>query len=162
MLNLKKDGTATVYSLAQTAEFAQEISVGADGTVWIVSFDTKPPYPGNVIRYLSDPANRVWTAVSQNVLGSQVGDAPDGSVWLVNADNEVINQPKNGQAASFSPVDFAAAISVGADNTVWVVTTQAQENQPGSVIKWLSNPSAKTWSAIPAPAAAEIVAGGAS
>ena len=50
----QQDGSSALYSPGGK-DFAEDISVGADGTVWIVSTDTKQRYLGNVIKYFLNP-----------------------------------------------------------------------------------------------------------
>ena len=82
------------------------------------------------------------------------------TAWTINSKGEVWTIHKEGGGELYSPanVNFAQEITVGADGTVWIISTELQPHQAGNIIKWLKYPDKKElgWVKIPSDSAAAV------
>lgn len=137
------------------SDFALDIGVGQDGTVWIASTDAYDD--GNVLKRW-DPNSKTWIALPAPAAADKVAVGQNGVLFTVNVKGEVwLIYPQGGGALLSPPdTDFAQDISVGPDGTVWIVSNEPRAG--GSVVMWWSGEN-QIWNSIPAPAAATAVAG---
>jgi streptogramin lyase len=125
---------------------AREISWGADGALWVL--------PGADRVVLRRSASGPFDTVRVPVAVSRIAGGPDGTLWMLGAGGEVLALAPDGASRRHSPGSFATEISVGADGSVWVVSTVARSG--GRVVRRLEGDE---WFDLPAPAAATKVAG---
>ena len=92
---------------------ATDISVGANGAVWVIGTNT---VPGGHGIYTWTGAN--WAAVPGGAVKVAVG--PDGSPWVINSANHIYH--RSGTTWIGYP-GAATDISVGANGAVWVIGT---------------------------------------
>ncbi len=59
---LHQQGGGNLYTPAG-ADFAMDVGVSPDGTVWIISSQANVGQAGNHVMYLSDPAAKSWTTL---------------------------------------------------------------------------------------------------
>lgn len=164
----------------------RDLSVGADGTVWIITsrepkqvFRAVKQEDGNeqeiesyalrLIRFLSDVKNKTWQDVDMDEEARQISGAPDGRVWIINSAGDVFVVTREGNAERMTPVDdeFALDISVGSDGTVWIVSKRVGQVEDltgnplhtGNEIHYLEDEKEKKWAIIPGNQAAMKVAG---
>ena len=161
---LMPPGNGLVYS---PEDFAQDIGVGADNTVWVVT--TKPLHgqKGDTAAWLAarSGSNSSWEKVAWVRRAVRIAVDPDGIAWTVNSCGEVWTlKPESGGSlgSRYSPEGFAQDIGVGADGTVWVVTTKPQFGQKGNIVAWLADPAkgadGSGWQELASPAAAVAIA----
>ncbi|NEQ36495.1 MAG: hypothetical protein F6K40_09485 [Okeania sp. SIO3I5] len=81
-------------------------------------------------------------------------------VWTVNSKGEVWTLDEQGGGKLYSTTGFAGDIGVGADGTVWTITTQPQVGEGGNIPAWLSDPETSKWTKLGSPAAAIRIAVG--
>lgn len=136
-------------------QFAYDISAGADGSVWVVSYETREG--GNVLQSYNQ-STKTWTPLPAPAAATNVSVSKSGDLYTVNSIGEVWLVHPQGGGAILSPpgVDFGQEINVGPDGTVWLISSESRAG--GNVIKWWSDEN-QTWNSIPAPAAAVRVAG---
>ncbi len=129
--------------------FAEEISVGADGTVWIISADVR--FGGRVVKRLARAPNE-WFALPAPASATKIAGAPDGMSWTVNSRGEVWRlHPEGGGNLAECQVNtgchechFALSstivsdVSVGPDGTVWAIGSVPGE--AGAKVMWLADP----------------------
>ena len=143
--------------------FAREISIGPDGTAWVISSTVSTTIPGNYVIqwYNADPKVNAWVPLPDTVAGVKIAGAKDKTAVVVTANGEVIAVTAS-TPTSLSPVGAAQQVSVGLDGTVWVVTPKSQPAGGGNIVQWLPGITSRTWTTVPAPAAAcEITGAGA-
>jgi hypothetical protein len=154
---LKPQGGGSLMSPANQ-DFAMEIAVGpVDGTAWIISTQ---PRPGGAVIMKRSGGDSGWTPMPAPAAATMVSVDPDGVLWTVNTDGEVwVLVPGGGGGYLASPEEenFAYDISAGPDGSVWVVSTEDREG--GNVLQSY-NKNTKTWTPLPAPAAATNVSVG--
>ena len=152
---LHEQGGGELLSPANVC-FAQDIGVGADGTVWIVGAEARPG--GAVPKWLKDPATKTWKTLAPPAAASRIAVGPQGVAYTVNDKGEVWTLHKQGGGELLSPANqlFAMDIGVGADGTVWIVSAEARPG--GAAPKWLKDPATKTWETLAPPAAAVKIA----
>ena len=87
------DGRGDVWSFdtaAQRAtrrgERAEEISVGVDGSVWIISDERR--WSGRVVKR-RDPADGTWFSLPAPASAIKAAVAPDGTAWTISGSGEV-------------------------------------------------------------------------
>ena len=132
-----KTGSATLtvipaFSLRPGAGTA--ISIGANGTVWILGTN---PVSGNfgIFRWNGS----TWTGVPGG--GVRIAVDPAGNPWLVNAVHQIFHW--NGRAWTAFP-GLATDISVGANGALWVVGTNPIAGGFG-IFRW----NGSAWVAVP-------------
>lgn len=137
-------------------EFAFDIGVGADGSVWVITAEARPG--GAVPAWLEDPATKSWHQLAAPAAAARVAVGPDGTAYTVNSKGEVWTLHKEGGGDLLSPPnqEFASDIGVGADGTVWVITTE--DRRGGNVPAWLEDASTRSWRPLAPPAAADRIA----
>ncbi len=96
---------------------ARQVTSGPDGTVW--ALNTEPTKRGYALMRWSD---RQWAPVGEDVAGVQISAGPDGSVWTATEAYAVWKYVK-GQWSNVQ--GLASEVSVGPDNTAWVLTSDA-------------------------------------
>lgn len=141
------------------ADSALDLSVGADGTSWIISTETRESPGGNIISWY-DAANNSWVQVPPLAAAAQVAGAPDGNSWVINTQGTVWTVYPQGGYKLMSPegVYFALDISVGADGTVWIISSETRQSPGGNIISWYDAAN-NNWVQVPPLAAAAKVAG---
>jgi streptogramin lyase len=156
LVAVDRDGTQTPRPLPDGRR-ALEVSCGADGTLWVLADGPSGPGGGGdgalLIRYA--PSVTVET-IQPPVAVSKVAAGPDGTLWLVNRDGEVLSMTAGGETRRHSPAgeSLAEEISVGPDGSVWVISTTSR--YAGRIVKRLSDPDGG-WFDLPAPASATKV-----
>lgn len=70
------------HAQVEEAGFAEEISVGGDGRVWVVS--TEERYAGRVVRWRAK-GQHTWTSLPAPSSAVKLSAAPDGVAWTVNS-----------------------------------------------------------------------------
>ncbi|WP_027268893.1 tectonin domain-containing protein [Leptolyngbya sp. PCC 6406] len=104
---------------------AKDISVGADGSVWVIG--TEPESGGYSIYN--------WNGQGWNKVGGsavRIAVAPDGTPWVVNSKGNIYKRENNvwrqmpGQAKD---------IGIGADSSVWVIGTEPESGGYG-IYNW--------------------------
>jgi streptogramin lyase len=142
--------SAEAYSYSvPAATGCQEISVGADGTVWLL-----PSGPGSVLR---GSIAGGFEIVPVPAPMRKIAGGPDGTLWAVTTEGEVLSLDADGATCHHSPrgVDFAAEISVGMAGDVWIVSSTPRYG--GRIVRrLLGRPD--TWFDLPAPASATKLA----
>jgi hypothetical protein len=136
-------------------QFAYDISAGADGSVWVVSYE--PRDGGNVLQSYNQ-STKTWTPLAAPAAATNVSVGKNGDLYTVNSIGEVWLVHPQGGGAILSPpgADFGQEINVGPDGTVWLISSESRAG--GNVVMWWSG-QGQTWNSIPAPAAAVRVAG---
>jgi Tectonin domain/Cysteine-rich secretory protein family len=141
---------------------AQALSIGADGTAWMVGVNTSVstftptlnawnPDPDQAISYF-DTASSTWKAVDGAAKAIAVG--PDGQPWTVNSTGSVYRRSKgptgyaDGSWQPLTGAPKALTVSVGGDGSAWVIGTD------NSVSKF--DPTSNTWPALPGAAGVRI------
>jgi hypothetical protein len=104
---------------------ATEISIGAEGTVWIIATNA---VPGGYSPYKWDGSN--WTQMPGGL--TRITVDPFGNAWGINDDNTIYRW--NGSGWEGLPGQ-ATDIGVGADGTVWIIGTNAVAGGYG-IYKW--------------------------
>lgn len=105
-----------------TGPMAQDISVGANGTTYIISKDfynssSTNPYGYSIYKWLGNGLG--WT--KETAMGAIAMDiAPDGTPWVVTKTNQIFRKVGN----TWEQVPGSARdIGIGADGTVWIIGT---------------------------------------
>ncbi len=155
--SVSPDGVQTRQSPPREP-FAEEISVGADGTVWIVT--DQPRLGGRVVMRRSGGCDN-WIALPEPAAATKIAGAADGMAWTVNANNEVwwLHPDGAGHLAQCtldpacrncrfsSSSERITQISVSADGTVWVVASTVANAEPS--LMWLADPLEKVYRRVP-------------
>ena len=129
-----EDATPTYRS--EREGFADEISVGGDGRVWVVS--TEERFAGRVVKWLIE-SDGSWISLPAPSSAVKVAAAPDGVAWTINSQGAIwrlhplgsgnfdecqadtdCNKCHFGSGLS----DFARDIAVDAGGTVWALGTK--------------------------------------
>lgn len=126
--------TPTYHSVRES--FADEISVGGDGRVWVVS--TEERLAGRVVKWLIE-SEGAWTSLPAPSSAVKVAAAPDGVAWTINSLGAVWRLHPLG-SGNFDECqadtdcnkclfggglsDFAKDIAVDAGGTVWALGTE--------------------------------------
>jgi streptogramin lyase len=130
---------------------AREISVGPDGTLWLLAAgaEARP--------MLARQVRGEFDAVPTSLPAVRIAAGTDGTLWTVTDHGEVWSLRPDGSERRHSPAGehFAAEISTGLDGSVWIISTATRYG--GRIIRRLAAAS-DTWFELPAPAAATKVA----
>ncbi len=139
--SLFAQGRGVKYS--PEAKFAKDIGVGADGTVWIIGNEERPG--GYAPMWLKDLVSKSWVTLRGNAAAVRLAVAPDGIAYTVNSGGKVwtLLQAGGGDLLSPEGEEFAKDIGVGADGTVWVISTE--ERPGGYAPKWLKDAKTQSW-----------------
>jgi streptogramin lyase len=131
---------------------AEEISFGADGTLWALATGGGRQVVLR-LRAGSDALEIVPVAVRL----SRIAGAADGTLWMVSARGEVLWLKPGAAVCRRSPAgeEFATEISAGADGSVWIVSTLTRAG--GRIVR-RRDAEDGFWRDLPAPAAATRVA----
>lgn len=149
--------------------FAEEVSVGPEGSVWVVS--TTSRYAGRIVKRLTHPSGE-WFDLPAPASATKLGVAPDGMAWTINSRGEVWRlHPLGGGSLAECQVDTACSecrfsatrevmteIGVGPDGTVWVIGATGTGGQ--AALMWLADPHQRRFSTVPTRARPVRVAGG--
>lgn len=114
-------------------DFAEEVSVGGDGRVWVVS--TEPRYAGRVVRWRAR-GQHTWTSLPAPSSAIKLSAGPDGVAWTVNSMGAIWRlHPLGSGNFSECQVDtdcdrcifgtrreFARDVSVDPAGTVWALS----------------------------------------
>ncbi len=154
---LQEQGGGLLYS---ETGFAQDIGVGADPdhTVWVITTE-KQNGPGGYVTAWLDRTTKKWTKLTLPAAATRIAVDSKGTAWTVNSEGEVWTLHKPGGGELYSKTGFAQDIGVGADGTVWVITTEKQNGPGGYVTAWLDQ-TTKKWTKLTLPAAATRIAVG--
>lgn len=131
-----EDGT-----LERRAEdnFADEISVGGDGRVWVIS--TEERYSGRVIKWLDEASGGEWVSMPAPSAAVKLAASPDGVAWSVNSMGAIWRLHPLG-SGNFSECqvdidcdkclfggqrDFAKDVAVDGAGTVWLLGVKYTE-----------------------------------
>ena len=112
-------------------DFADEISVGGDGRVWVIS--TEERYSGRVIKWLDGSGGGDWVSMPAPSAAVKLAASPEGVAWSVNSMGAIWRLHPLG-SGNFSECqvdidcdkclfggrrDFAKDIAVDGSGTVW-------------------------------------------
>jgi streptogramin lyase len=112
-------------------DFADEISVGGDGRVWVIS--TEERYSGRVIKWLDGVGGGDWVSMPAPSAAVKLAASPEGVAWSVNSMGAIWRLHPLG-SGNFSECqvdidcdkclfggrrDFAKDIAVDGSGTVW-------------------------------------------
>jgi hypothetical protein len=112
----------------QVAGFAQDIAVGADGTVWAVGID------GSAVR--ESGMHKRSGVDESHTPGSAVRIAvdPHGNPWIIRSDHSIFRLT---DGAWQKVPGSASDIGIGAEGSVWIIGTAAGTSERGRVIcRW--------------------------
>ena len=112
----------------QLSGAAQDIGVGADGSVWVVGTNSVPGGFG-LWRWTGSE----WAAIDGGATRIAVG--PRGEPWVVNAEGRIFARRANGWREL---PGRASDIGVGANGEVWVIGTDASAGG-FSIQRWTGN-----------------------
>jgi streptogramin lyase len=113
--------------------FAEEISVGGDGRVWVVS--TEERYAGRVVRWRAR-GDQAWTSLPAPSSAVKLAAAPDGVAWTINSMGAIWRLHPLG-SGNFAECqvdtdcdrcifggrrDFAKDIAVDGNGSVWALS----------------------------------------
>jgi hypothetical protein len=132
----------------------EEISVGADGQVWVVSREHR--FGGRVVRRFLQTES-AWYSLPPPASAVKIAGAPDGMAWTVNSKGDVwMLHPLGGGNFPYCEVDTACErcrfssvenpvddIAVGPDGCVWI--TRPQRQGVGSTISYIESGDRKTY-----------------
>jgi len=104
-------------------DFAREISVGADGTIWVISHEAV--HGGGSIQYLEE---NHWVKVPSEIGGTKITGAPKGTALIVNVDGMIAQIDKNGHHEQLTGDNFAKEISVAPDGATWIISNEPHED----------------------------------
>ena len=135
--------------------FAQEIGVGSNGSVWVIGTEARPG--GFAPCYLGADGN--WVKVQEPAAATKIAVAPNGMAGVVNSLGTVylLSRPDasgNSSSVAISEEGFAQEIGIGSNGSVWVIGTEAR---PGGFAPCYLGADGK-WVTLPAPAAATKIA----
>lgn len=112
-------------------DFADEVSVGGDGRVWVIS--TEERYSGRVIKWMDEPRGGGWVEMPAPSAAVKLAASPEGVAWSVNSMGAIWRLHPLG-SGNFSECqvdidcdkclfggrrDFAKDIAVDGSGTVW-------------------------------------------
>ena len=105
---------------ASDADFAKDVSMGANGTLWAVGIDGTQY--GNPIHFKD--GDGTWNTL-ENVFGTCVTGKADGTALIVH-DGSVMHVNQEGQILGGFPIapGTVKEISVAPDNNAWIVTRE--------------------------------------
>jgi len=160
----------------QGERFARDVSVGADGTIWIVS--TEAANGGHRAKYLDaatflnpgEPEKKAvnfvdkpgtWRTLESRIAIDRVAGGRSGIAYGIGSDGMVWAFNKKSHRDPLSDERFATELSAGADGTLWVVST---ERMPGGFRVKFQEPAShydagnlgelsRTWQAVRDPVA---------
>lgn len=149
--------------------FADEISVGGDGRVWVVSSEER--FAGRVVKWVIESEGS-WVSLPAPSSAIKVAAAPDGVAWTVNSLGAVWRLHPLG-SGNFDECqadtdcnkchfggglsDFAKDIAVDANGAVWVLGTQ--HTQGGYQLLRLADKTAKRYVRLASFGGIKIAAG---
>lgn len=117
---------------------AHTIAVGADGTVWVLSFN-KVGAAGDSGLHRWDPRNRAWK-VHPIGGGVQLAVDPAGNPWVINTAGDISKW--TGEGWDRLP-GKGKAIGIGADGTVWVIGMNPVGSGDFGLHRW--DARSRTW-----------------
>ena len=155
---LGQQGGGDLLTPSGVQDFAADIGVGADGSVWVITTEPQTGQAGSKVAWLNDPASRSWTTLASPAAATRISVAADGTAWTVNDKGEVWTLHKQGGGSLYSPAVelFAFDIGVGSSGVVWVITAESRPG--GAAPAWLADAASKSWTTLAAPAAAMSIA----
>lgn len=113
---------------------AIDISVGADGSIWVIGWHT--PNDGPIFRWDFTLLN--WSLVDGG--GRRIAVGANGLPWVVNSKGEIYRRHQEGTWQMIP--GFARDISVGAEGSVWIIGTNKIGNDYG-IYRW--NEAISNW-----------------
>lgn len=126
VLKLDTKGKAEAIS---SPHFAREVSVGIDGTVWIISDDGV--HGGAAVHFYD---GKDWKRLPEDITATKVGAADKGVAYLCNAFGQLSKVDTDGNEDYLSGEGFAREVSVDPNGNVWVVTFDHDEDGGNKVI----------------------------
>ncbi len=149
------DGSRRCHS---KPDFADEISVGVDGSVWIVSTESR--FGGAVVKRLERGA-REWFPLPAPAAATKIAVAPDGMAWSINTRGEIWRlHPAGGGNLAECQVStecreclfnahslVASEIAVTSDGTVWTIGSLSGKERPQ--VMWLADPHRRRYEIVP-------------
>lgn len=131
-------------SWVQMPGTAQEIDIGADGSVYIVGVGNSENQEGQIFK---------WTGSSWELLPNssamKISVDPSGNPWIITSDNNIHRW--TGSSWEQLP-ETAQDIDIGADGSVYIIGTGNSTNPHGRILKW----GGSYWSLLPRGAAMKI------
>lgn len=121
-----KGGTTTLAG----EDFAREVSVGADGTAWVIS--NQAIHGGGAVHYLNDDDH--WVRIPAEYGAQKVTATPDGRAYIIDTHGILSIVSKEGEIEQKSGEGFAKEISVAPDGSLWVITNEPVEGGGNLVI----------------------------
>lgn len=125
----------------QLSGSAKDISVGVDGSVYVLGQDTLAGGSG-VWKYLHTA--KTWTRISDYHGGVRIATDPQGNPWIVDQSNLIWAWNPVNQAFTRFP-GAATDIGIGADGSIWVIGIQAASGGY-NIRTWDSSTS--TWNTV--------------
>lgn len=150
-------------------DFADEISIGGDGRVWVIS--TEERYSGRVIKWLDEAGSGDWVSMEAPSAAIKLAAAPEGFAWTVNSMGAIWRLHPLG-SGNFSECqvdidcdkclfggrrDFAKDIAVDGAGTVWFLGVNYTEG--GYQLMRLANQTTRHFQKLPEVGGIKLAAG---
>jgi hypothetical protein len=130
---------------------ANDIGVGADGSVWVIGVDNAPGGHG-IYRF---NGSNGWDKVNGGAV--RIAVEPNGNPWVVNASGGIFRWAGNGQWITMP--GGAKDIGIGANGSVWVIgfdivpggnsiyrfNGQGWDRVPGGAVRISVDPAGNAW-----------------
>lgn len=126
-------------------EHAMQVSAASDGTVWVIASD---PAIGSVVSWL-DPKSKKWSTIPDLNNARRVAGTNNGKAYVVDSAGDLWLYDKKGKSKSIPCEHDVSEISIGSDDTLWIVIQDTGIN--GGLIYTTSN-QGKTWEKVDASA----------
>lgn len=103
---------------------ASDLSIGADGTVWIISAEAPDndgeDLSGSLIKYKKDGED--WKVLKGNG-ATRIEGGPEGAkAYIVDGDGAVKSVDVDGKVELLSDTSFAREVSISANGTLWAIS----------------------------------------
>ena len=125
-------GTATTLT---SNDFAQGISVGADGIIWVVSSQGDPITGGNLIKYSEDQGKSWNLPGGTNVPAVKIAGAPSKAAWYLDENYAVWSVATGGNPTRITADNTALDIAIDAVGRVWIITFDVNPTLGGNIVK---------------------------
>lgn len=119
-----------ITSWQQLPGLAKDISVGANGTCYVIgTYSSSDPYGGGVFRWTGSS----WHQISG--LATRVAVDPAGKPWVINKEGKIFRG--NGSGGWTQLPGRGTDIAIGVDGTVYVIGTFSSSNPyGGGIFRW--------------------------
>lgn len=113
---------------------AFDVSVCADGNIWIVSENPDTDEGGSALLYSTDGGRSFHPPGGKQVGGEKVAGTPNGSCWFIGEDRSVSTLDLSGNVEQILPAESATEIAIDAIGRVWIVSTKVNEGLGGNIV----------------------------